>query len=99
MYKPTSVIIFALIASINGYETVPQPYYYNIDFYPDMPVDHFSYTINKTFKMRFLYNDTWYKDDGPIFFYTGNEGDITSFGDNTVNLLHEIFFWSHKFYK
>ncbi|CAG7717024.1 unnamed protein product [Allacma fusca] len=59
-------------------------YSFNVDYF-EMPVDHFSFSTNKTFKMRYLYNDTyWNKSaNGPIFFYTGNEGDIKWFAQNT----------------
>ncbi|XP_056646416.1 lysosomal Pro-X carboxypeptidase-like [Diorhabda sublineata] len=51
--------------------------------YIDVPLDHFSYTSNAIFKLRYLINDTYLKIGGPIFFYTGNEGDITNFAQNT----------------
>jgi lysosomal Pro-X carboxypeptidase len=49
-------------------------------------VDHFSFTTNATFQLRYLVNAThWRKHEGkPIFFYTGNEGDIEMFAQNTV---------------
>ncbi|KAJ8923471.1 hypothetical protein NQ315_010049 [Exocentrus adspersus] len=51
--------------------------------YIDMPLDHFSFTSNKTFKLKYLVNDTFHVDNGPIFFYTGNEGSIEMFAQNT----------------
>lgn len=36
-----------------------------------------------TFKMRYLYNDSYWRNDGPLFLYTGNEGDIEIFAQNT----------------
>ncbi|XP_071862941.1 lysosomal Pro-X carboxypeptidase [Bombus fervidus] len=50
----------------------------------DMPVDHFSFSVSDTFKLRYLVNNTWQiKKDAPIFFYTGNEGNIENFAQNT----------------
>ncbi|XP_063241210.1 lysosomal Pro-X carboxypeptidase isoform X2 [Bacillus rossius redtenbacheri] len=47
-------------------------------------VDHFSFTNNHSFKLKYLVNDTfWNHDGGPIFFYTGNEGPIETFAENT----------------
>ena len=48
-------------------------------------VDHFSFATNATYKMRYLYNDTYWNASAgaPIFFYTGNEGDIEWFAQNT----------------
>lgn len=43
----------------------------------------YSFTINTTFKLRYLVNDSYYSDNRPIFFYTGNEGDISMFAQNT----------------
>jgi lysosomal Pro-X carboxypeptidase len=51
--------------------------------YADLPLDHFSFASNKTFKLRYLKNDTFWRAGGPILFYTGNEGDITMFAENT----------------
>jgi len=42
------------------------------------------------YQMRYLINDTWWKGpDSPVFFYTGNEGDITLFAQNT-GLMWEL---------
>ncbi|XP_076236780.1 lysosomal Pro-X carboxypeptidase [Calliopsis andreniformis] len=50
----------------------------------DVPVDHFSFSIQDTFKLRYLVNNTWQRgDNAPIFFYTGNEGNIETFAQNT----------------
>ncbi|ESO99078.1 hypothetical protein LOTGIDRAFT_207842 [Lottia gigantea] len=47
-------------------------------------VDHFGFVNQDTYKQRYLVADQfWNKNDGPIFFYTGNEGDITLFCNNT----------------
>jgi len=53
-----------------------------------LKVDHFSFTIQDTFKLRYLINDTWRKQqNAPIFFYTGNEGNIEVFAQNTVRAI------------
>lgn len=50
-----------------------------------LKVDHFSFAVQDTFKLRYLVNDTWRKtENAPIFFYTGNEGRIEVFAENTV---------------
>jgi len=48
-------------------------------------LDHFSFTTNATFPQKYLYNDTWWDNDepGPIFLYTGNEGIIEAFAENS----------------
>ncbi|CAK9304726.1 unnamed protein product [Gordionus sp. m RMFG-2023] len=47
-------------------------------------VDHFNYTNNQKFNLRYLINDEyWDNKEGPLFLYTGNEGDIELFSDNT----------------
>ncbi|OAD54503.1 Lysosomal Pro-X carboxypeptidase, partial [Eufriesea mexicana] len=72
----------------------------------DMPVDHFSFSVLDTFKLRYLINNTWQKTDkAPIFFYTGNEGNIETFAQN-VGFMWEIapefgallIFAEHRYY-
>ena len=48
-------------------------------------VDHFDFQNNEVFNHRYLVNDSWWKEGAPIFFYTGNEGDISWFCNNTVS--------------
>ncbi|KAH8279640.1 hypothetical protein KR018_012470, partial [Drosophila ironensis] len=74
-----------------------------------VPVDHFSFRDNATFNIRYLYNDTFTKRKMnarlPIFFYTGNEGDIELFAQNTGFLWEEaakqealVIFAEHRYY-
>ncbi|XP_018368092.1 PREDICTED: lysosomal Pro-X carboxypeptidase [Trachymyrmex cornetzi] len=72
----------------------------------DVHVDHFSFAVQDTFKLRYLINDTWRKQqNAPIFFYTGNEGNIEVFAQNT-GFLWEIapkfdalvIFAEHRYY-
>ncbi|XP_025411982.1 lysosomal Pro-X carboxypeptidase-like isoform X1 [Sipha flava] len=80
-------------------------YAYKTD-YLTVPVDHFSYRNNDTFLMKYLYQDTyWERKNGPIFFYTGNEGSIESFCKNTGfmwEIAEEfgalIVFAEHRYY-
>ncbi|KAK3100015.1 hypothetical protein FSP39_013477 [Pinctada imbricata] len=49
-----------------------------------LQVDHFGFVNTDSFQQRYLVADQfWNKDGGPIFFYTGNEGDIAWFCNNT----------------
>lgn len=75
--------------------------------YLDVPLDHFTYVNeNVTFKLRYLTNDTYNSDGaGPILFYTGNEGDIELFAQNTgfmwelaPKLKASLVFAEHRFY-
>lgn len=53
-------------------------------YYFDQKIDHFGFAEDSTFKQRYLLADQhWRKDGGPILFYTGNEGDIAWFCNNT----------------
>lgn len=52
-----------------------------------LQIDHFGFLEDGTFKQRYLVADKhWKQPGGPILFYTGNEGDITWFCNNTVNI-------------
>ncbi|CAN8010442.1 unnamed protein product, partial [Ixodes pacificus] len=59
-------------------------------------VDHFGYANNDTFQIRYLLaNQYWDHDGGPIFFYTGNEGDIEGFANNSYSGL--MWDWAPEF--
>ncbi|OQV22401.1 Dipeptidyl peptidase 2 [Hypsibius exemplaris] len=73
----------------------------------DNLLDHFNYGSfgEETYRQRYLLSNTYWKAGGPIFFYTGNEGPITNFYNNTgfifdiapkFNAL--IIFAEHRFY-
>lgn len=52
--------------------------------YYEQKIDHFGFAEQRTFQHRFLLADQfWNRNNGPIFFYTGNEGDIEWFCNNT----------------
>lgn len=69
-------------------------------------MDHFSFSVTSTFKMRYLINDTWQEGkDAPIFFYTGNEGNIEVFAENTGFMWDiapvfgaSVVFAEHRYY-
>lgn len=70
-------------------------------------VDNFNYLSNDTYKMRYLMNTDYVTDNAtsPIFFYTGNEGPIESFSENT-GFMNEfameagalIIYAEHRYY-
>ncbi|MFH4979865.1 hypothetical protein AB6A40_006574 [Gnathostoma spinigerum] len=80
-------------------------YKWETKVYPNMPLDHFSYTNPTTFKLRYLINTESYGPNGPIFFYAGNEGPIEMFADAT-GIMWEwaqkyhgaVVFAEHRFY-
>nr|XP_003219412.1 PREDICTED: lysosomal Pro-X carboxypeptidase [Anolis carolinensis] len=69
-------------------------------------IDHFGFYENRTFKQRYLIAEQhWKRDVGSILFYTGNEGDITWFANNTGfmwNVAEELdailVFAEHRYY-
>ncbi|XP_078401820.1 lysosomal Pro-X carboxypeptidase-like isoform X2 [Cetorhinus maximus] len=64
--------------------------------YFQQKVDHFGFAEDVTFKQRYLIADRyWNHNGGPILFYTGNEGDIVWFCNNT-NLKHLNYFTSEQ---
>ncbi|KAJ8256663.1 hypothetical protein COCON_G00188150 [Conger conger] len=75
-------------------------------YYFDQKIDHFGFLGDATFKQRYLVSDQhWHQDNGPILFYTGNEGDITWFCNNTgfmwdvsEELGAMLVFAEHRYY-
>lgn len=69
-------------------------------------VDHFGFTNTDTYQMRYLVNtDYWNKNNGPILFYCGNEGDIEDFAENTgfmwdisSQMKAMVVFAEHRYY-
>ncbi|KAF6105675.1 prolylcarboxypeptidase [Phyllostomus discolor] len=78
---------------------------YSIHYF-EQKVDHFGFKIDKTFKQRYLLADQhWQKEGGSILFYTGNEGDIIWFCNNTgfmwdvaEELKAMLVFAEHRYY-
>ncbi|XP_075148084.1 lysosomal Pro-X carboxypeptidase [Haematobia irritans] len=78
----SNIIIFLTLISY-GYGQAT--YHYETKEF-DVPLDHFNFIVNKTFKLRYLINDSYVdkqSERSPLFFYTGNEGDIETFAQNT----------------
>lgn len=77
-----------LIQNIND-KTKP----YNTSYFTQV-LDHFNYHPPgyQTFQQRYLINDTFWggaETNAPIFVYTGNEGDIEWFTQNTGFLFEK----------
>ncbi|XP_057313778.1 lysosomal Pro-X carboxypeptidase-like [Hydractinia symbiolongicarpus] len=89
------IFLFAICAeSISGYgrrtplfpkqhRNVEAPISYKTYWYPQT-LDHFTFLYpDRQFPQRYLVNDQYFKEGAPVFFYTGNEGDIAWFCNNT----------------
>ncbi|KAM8904786.1 lysosomal Pro-X carboxypeptidase [Spinachia spinachia] len=74
--------------------------------YFDQKIDHFGFLEDGTFKQRYLVaRKHWQQPGGPVLFYTGNEGDITWFCNNTgfmwetaEELGAMLVFAEHRYY-
>ncbi|XP_078082763.1 uncharacterized protein LOC144502552 isoform X1 [Mustelus asterias] len=85
--------------------TVPESHFKELYF--NQLVDHFSFTSHqKLYRQRYLLTDQfWVKNFGPIFLYTGNEGDIWDFANSSrfiIELASEqqamVIFAEHRYY-
>ncbi|ELU04397.1 hypothetical protein CAPTEDRAFT_174591 [Capitella teleta] len=73
--------------------------------YITQKVDHFGFANDNTYKQRYLLNDQHWRPGSPIFFYTGNEGAIDWFCNNT-GIMWEwapsfnamLIFAEHRYY-
>ncbi|XP_045779722.1 lysosomal Pro-X carboxypeptidase [Maniola jurtina] len=71
-----------------------------------VPLDHFGYQRNESFNIKYLENEEhWDRGGGPIFFYTGNEGQIETFAQHTGFMWDiapdynaKLVFAEHRYY-
>ena len=76
------------------------------ELYFEQVVDHYTFDVKAdTYQQRYLISYDYWKGDGPVFFYAGNEGDIFMFWNNTgflFELAEEfnalIIFAEHRYY-
>ncbi|KAJ7379589.1 Dipeptidyl peptidase 2 [Desmophyllum pertusum] len=73
--------------------------------YFEQNLDHFNFVQVETFKQRYIYTDQYWNGNGPIFFYTGNEGPIPGFWDNSGFVFEAaekfnalVIFGEHRYY-
>ncbi|XP_045511478.1 lysosomal Pro-X carboxypeptidase [Colias croceus] len=73
--------------------------------YFKVPLDHFGFQRNETFNIKYLENREHWDGSGPIFFYTGNEGQIELFAKHTgfmweiaADYRAKIVFAEHRYY-
>ncbi|KAK3849173.1 hypothetical protein Pcinc_044058 [Petrolisthes cinctipes] len=94
-----------VVVTLSSLLSTCDAYKYKTYFY-QQKVDHFSFANQDNFIQRYLISDEhWDRRGGPIFFYAGNEGDITLFAENTgfvwdiapeFNAL--VVFGEHRYY-
>ncbi|GFY93563.1 alpha/beta-Hydrolases superfamily protein [Actinidia rufa] len=79
---------------------------YNTHYFPQI-LDHFTFQpqSSRIFYQKYLINSHYWHKNGPIFVYTGNEGDIEWFAANTGFMLDIapkfnalLVFIEHRFY-
>eukprot|EP01089_Gocevia_fonbrunei_P015996 TRINITY_DN4851_c0_g1_i1.p1 TRINITY_DN4851_c0_g1~~TRINITY_DN4851_c0_g1_i1.p1 ORF type:complete len:488 (-),score=104.73 TRINITY_DN4851_c0_g1_i1:6-1469(-) len=103
----TSGLLLLLLVGLVASQTAPT---YSTHWF-DQRVDHFNNQNAQTWKQRYLISDlNWAKPQqgaltGPIFFYTGNEGDILEFYNNTGFIFESapiygalVVFAEHRYY-
>ncbi|KAF8360020.1 pcp-5 [Pristionchus pacificus] len=80
-------------------------YKYQEEFLSGVPIDHFAFTTNQTFSLRYFFNDEHFQCQKTILFYTGNEGKLEGFAENTGFMWDiapefeaAVIFAEHRFY-
>eukprot|EP00794_Sanderia_malayensis_P010639 gene10639-11767_t len=114
MQKSIAICCLILLGFASSVSTSPAPARSNLlpftQKYFIQHVDHFNYAhdhgYSATYYQRYLVQDKfWARSQGPIFFYSGNEGPITAFW-NASGFVHElaakhralIIFAEHRYY-
>ncbi|CAH0724480.1 unnamed protein product, partial [Brenthis ino] len=98
-----NMLKFIILVSFLG--LVKSEYKYETKWFR-VPLDHFGFQRNETFEIRYLENnDYWDRERGPIFFYTGNEGQIEAFAKHTgfmwdivADYQAKLVFAEHRYY-
>ena len=101
------LLLSFLLSSAKSYSENIQGYSWDTEYF-EQKIDHYDYRTDNTgtYKQRYLINSDNFKDKSkPIFFYTGNEGDITLFAQNTGFIWDNahlfgalIVFAEHRYY-
>lgn len=86
LYKILQLVFLnSVFLQANSFQIVANTNYKPPDEkYHSQLLDHFNPTVNTRFQQRYLIStEYWDNNGGPIFFYTGNEGNIETFANNT----------------
>lgn len=98
------IVLLAIIVMVSA-QNPSSTYKYQTKTF-DVLLDHFNFVDNRTFSLRYLINNASEADSSsPILFYTGNEGDIELFAENSgfiwkiaPDLQASIVFAEHRYY-
>ena len=85
----TLLVVCATCATTATATTPPPPPPPYTEGWYTQDLDHFDFAPQNTggvssFRQRYLYNAEFYTPGGPVLLYTGNEGSIVSFWNNTA---------------
>ncbi|KAE9556588.1 hypothetical protein FO519_000282 [Halicephalobus sp. NKZ332] len=91
--------------NLERYRSKDAKYNWTEEYFENMPIDHFSFADDRRFNLRYFINLEHFQENGPIFFYTGNEGSLESFAQNTGFMWDiaplfkaAVVFAEHRFY-